>query len=156
MPDTVAERTIADEPFLIPRAVLALLAGLLLAGCQGPASTLDPAGRGADDIALLFRIMAAGAAVVWAIVVAIALYAGLVNPRPHSRRSARWLILGGGVLFPTVTLAERWVTAITQDLTRNDATQGVTFVTRMDYLSPLFNETVYCLGVEKLLDVTVF
>lgn len=105
MPDTVAERTIADEPFLIPRAVLALLAGLLLAGCQGPASTLDPAGRGADDIALLFRIMAAGAAVVWAIVVAIALYAGLVNPRPHSRRSARWLILGGGVLFPTVTLA---------------------------------------------------
>ena len=62
MPDTVAERTIADEPFLIPRAVLALLAGLLLAGCQGPASTLDPAGRGADDIALLFRIMAAGAA----------------------------------------------------------------------------------------------
>jgi NADH-quinone oxidoreductase subunit D len=33
-------------------------------------------------------------------------------------------------------------------------TQGVTFVTRMDYLSPLFNETTYCLGVEKLLGVT--
>jgi NADH-quinone oxidoreductase subunit D len=32
-------------------------------------------------------------------------------------------------------------------------TQGVTFVTRMDYLSPLFNETAYCLGVEKLLGV---
>ena len=26
-------------------------------------------------------------------------------------------------------------------------TQGVTFVTRMDYLAPLFNETAYCLGV---------
>jgi NADH-quinone oxidoreductase subunit D len=33
-------------------------------------------------------------------------------------------------------------------------TQGVTFVTRMDYLSPLFNETAYCLSVEKLLGIT--
>ncbi len=32
--------------------------------------------------------------------------------------------------------------------------QGVTFVTRMDYLSPFFNEAAYCLGVEKLLGVT--
>jgi NADH-quinone oxidoreductase subunit D len=30
-------------------------------------------------------------------------------------------------------------------------TQGVTFVTRADYLSPIFNEVGYCLGVEKLL-----
>lgn len=33
-------------------------------------------------------------------------------------------------------------------------TQGVTFVTRMDYLAPIFNETAYCLGVEKLLGIT--
>ena len=33
-------------------------------------------------------------------------------------------------------------------------TQGVTFVTRMDYLSPFFNETAYCLGVERLLGIT--
>ena len=33
-------------------------------------------------------------------------------------------------------------------------TQGTTFVTRMDYLSPLFNEAAYCLGVEKLLNIT--
>ena len=32
-------------------------------------------------------------------------------------------------------------------------TQGVTFLTRADYLSPIFNETVYCLGVESLLGV---
>jgi NADH-quinone oxidoreductase subunit D len=31
--------------------------------------------------------------------------------------------------------------------------QGVTFVTRMDYLAPIHNETAYCLAVEKLLDV---
>src|SRR6185503_7143284 len=31
--------------------------------------------------------------------------------------------------------------------------QGTTFVTRMDYLTPLFNETAYCLSVEQLLDI---
>src|ERR1700753_1733537 len=30
-------------------------------------------------------------------------------------------------------------------------TQAVTFLTRADYLAPLFNETSYCLAVEKLL-----
>ncbi len=33
--------------------------------------------------------------------------------------------------------------------------QGTTFVTRMDYLAPLFNETAYCLAVEKLLGIEV-
>jgi NADH-quinone oxidoreductase subunit D len=33
-------------------------------------------------------------------------------------------------------------------------TQGTTFVTRMDYLAPIFNETAYCLAVEKLLGIT--
>ena len=33
--------------------------------------------------------------------------------------------------------------------------QGCTNVTRMDYLSPLFNELVYCLAVEQLLEVEV-
>ncbi|HEX6967632.1 MAG TPA: NADH-quinone oxidoreductase subunit D [Micromonosporaceae bacterium] len=31
--------------------------------------------------------------------------------------------------------------------------QGTTFVTRMDYLAPIFNETAYCLAVEKLLGI---
>ena len=31
--------------------------------------------------------------------------------------------------------------------------QGTTFCTRMDYLSPFFNEAAYCLGVERLLDI---
>ena len=45
-------------------------------------------------------------------------------------------------------------TGIEKNLEYRNWTQGVTFVTRMDYLSPLFNETAYCLGVEKLLDIT--
>ncbi|MDR1078988.1 MAG: NADH-quinone oxidoreductase subunit D [Propionibacteriaceae bacterium] len=33
--------------------------------------------------------------------------------------------------------------------------QGSVFATRMDYVAPMFNEVVYCLAVEKLLDVAV-
>jgi NADH-quinone oxidoreductase subunit D len=45
-------------------------------------------------------------------------------------------------------------TGIEKNLEYRTWTQGVTFVTRMDYLAPFFNETAYCLGVEKLLGVT--
>ena len=45
-------------------------------------------------------------------------------------------------------------TGIEKNLEYRTWAQGVTFVTRMDYLSPFFNETAYCLGVEKLLGVT--
>ena len=45
-------------------------------------------------------------------------------------------------------------TGIEKNLEFRNWTQGVTFVTRMDYLSPFFNETAYCLGVEALLGIT--
>ncbi|WP_040808329.1 NADH dehydrogenase (quinone) subunit D [Nocardia concava] len=45
-------------------------------------------------------------------------------------------------------------TGIEKNLEYRPWVQGTTFVTRMDYLSPFFNETAYCLGVEKLLDIT--
>ncbi|MTA20211.1 MAG: NADH-quinone oxidoreductase subunit D, partial [Actinobacteria bacterium] len=45
-------------------------------------------------------------------------------------------------------------TGIEKNIEYRNWTQGVTFVTRMDYLSPLFNEAAYCLGVEKLLGIT--
>ena len=45
-------------------------------------------------------------------------------------------------------------TGIEKNLEFRYWTQGVTFVTRMDYLSPFFNEVAYCLGVEKLLGIT--
>ena len=34
-------------------------------------------------------------------------------------------------------------------------TQAVTFLTRADYLSPFFNESAYCMGVERLLGVEI-
>ena len=44
-------------------------------------------------------------------------------------------------------------TGIEKNMEFRSWTQGVTFCTRMDYLSPLFNETAFCLSVEKLLGI---
>jgi NADH-quinone oxidoreductase subunit D len=46
-------------------------------------------------------------------------------------------------------------TGIEKNLEYRNWTQGVTFVTRMDYLAPLHNEAAYCLAVEKLLGIQV-
>ena len=45
-------------------------------------------------------------------------------------------------------------TGIEKNMEFRTWTQGVTFVTRMDYLAPMFNETAYCLAIEKLLGIT--
>ncbi|EFL24152.1 MULTISPECIES: NADH-quinone oxidoreductase subunit D [Streptomyces] len=44
-------------------------------------------------------------------------------------------------------------TGIEKNLEFRNWTQGTTFVTRMDYLTPFSNEAAYCLGVEKLLGI---
>ena len=45
-------------------------------------------------------------------------------------------------------------TGIEKNIEFRTWTQGVTFCTRMDYLTPLFQETAFCLGVEQLLGIT--
>jgi NADH-quinone oxidoreductase subunit D len=45
-------------------------------------------------------------------------------------------------------------TGIEKSMEFRNWTQGVTFCTRMDYVAPLFNETAYCLAVERLLGIT--
>ncbi|HET7349479.1 MAG TPA: NADH-quinone oxidoreductase subunit D [Marmoricola sp.] len=44
-------------------------------------------------------------------------------------------------------------TGIEKNMEFRSWVQGVTFCTRMDYLSPFYNEMTYCLGVERLLDI---
>src|SRR5574341_1906265 len=44
-------------------------------------------------------------------------------------------------------------TGIEKNIEVRNWVQGVTFVTRMDYLSPFYNETAYCLAVERLLGI---
>jgi NADH-quinone oxidoreductase subunit D len=45
-------------------------------------------------------------------------------------------------------------TGIEKNMEYRTWTQGTTFCTRMDYLAPIFNETAYCMAVEKLLGIT--
>jgi cytochrome c oxidase subunit 2 len=49
--------------------------------------------------------MAGGALLIWAAMVALAIYAIWSRREPHTERQAKLLIVGGGVAFPTVTLA---------------------------------------------------
>ncbi|MGX1099375.1 cytochrome c oxidase subunit II [Amorphus sp. MBR-141] len=79
------------------------VAGLILAGCEGPQSALDAAGRDAAAVGNLFWVMVVGAVAIWAIVIGIAI-AAVLRP-PGSARAANALILGGGVAFPVVVLA---------------------------------------------------
>src|SRR4030088_331667 len=79
-----------------------------------------------------------------------------MGPQPPSTHGVLRLILE--IEGETITEARCGIgylhTGIEKNLEYRNWTQGVTFVTRMDYLSPFFNETAYCLGVEKLLGVT--
>ncbi|MGE3538733.1 MAG: cytochrome c oxidase subunit II [Candidatus Tectimicrobiota bacterium] len=78
---------------------------LWLSGCDGPQSALEPAGRSAERIAELFWEMVVGALVIWGAVMCLTVYAIYVRPTAHSQRLARFLILGGGAVLPTVVLA---------------------------------------------------
>src|SRR5688500_16472983 len=71
--------------------------------CGGPQSALETAGKDAAQIADLFGVMMAGALIVWAAVVAVAVYAIRVR-EPHTQRAANILIVGCGVVAPTVIL----------------------------------------------------
>lgn len=86
----------------LPRTV-AVACLFALTGCAGPQSALDPAGDGADRLATLFWVMLIGAAVLWAGMMALALYAARARGR-YSEAFGSSLILWGGAVFPTVVL----------------------------------------------------
>jgi NADH-quinone oxidoreductase subunit D len=64
------------------------------------------------------------------------------------------LELEGETVIEARTVIGYLHTGIEKNLEYRNWTQGSTFVTRMDYLAPMFNETGYALAVEKLLGVT--
>jgi cytochrome c oxidase subunit 2 len=84
---------------------LGLLIGALggVVSCGGPQSALVTAGADAEQIADLFTVMTVGALIVWAGVVAIAVYTIRVR-ESHSQRAANLMIIGGGVVAPTAVL----------------------------------------------------
>ena len=86
------------------RATPLLIAAACLAGCSGPQSSLDPAGRSAEQLAELFWWMAGGSVVVWALVVWLAASAVRGRVSEQTERQARLYVIGGGAIFPTVVL----------------------------------------------------
>ena len=71
---------------------------------QGMQSVLNPRGPDAEDLADLSWVLFIGATAIFILVAAVTCYA-LLAPRDRTRRlSTRWLIVGGGVLFPGVVL----------------------------------------------------
>ena len=76
----------------------------LLAGCSGPQSALEPAGRAAEQISTLFWWMAGGAALVWLMVMGLALSSIFNRMESGQERRMKILIIGGGVTFPTIVL----------------------------------------------------
>jgi cytochrome c oxidase subunit 2 len=69
-----------------------------------PQSALITAGRDAAQIGDLFMVMAVGAVLIWAAMIAIAIYSIRGEGRKHSQREASLFILGGGVALPTAVL----------------------------------------------------
>src|SRR5690606_12741091 len=82
-----------------------ITAVLILSGCSGVQSALDPAGRAADQIATLFYWLVGGAAIIWVAVVGLAFFALRAGPDSLLNRRASLLIIGGGTIVPTLVLA---------------------------------------------------
>ena len=85
------------------RMALTLALALSLSGCSGIQSALAPAGRGAEQIAKLFWWMAAGAVVVWCGVILLVIFS--IHSEARNKRQTAILIIGGGVIVPTLVLA---------------------------------------------------
>jgi cytochrome c oxidase subunit 2 len=74
-------------------------------GDTGSQSALEPAGQGSSLLAELFWGMTWGAALIWLIVIGLALYATYFARTRLSASAGRLLIIGGGVAFPFVVLS---------------------------------------------------
>lgn len=95
--------------------------GLALSGCAGEQSWLAPAGEGARTISTLFWIVVPAAALIWAVVIGLAVYAGSIRPRPHSERGASLMIIWGGIVAPTLTI---FVLMVVSLFVLDDLTEG--------------------------------
>jgi len=85
----------------VPSCALALV----LSGCSGPQSALDPAGEGGQRLADLFWLLTTGTLAIWGAAVALWIWGVYFARRPLGPRGRRWLLVGGGAVFPTALLA---------------------------------------------------
>ena len=80
------------------------LAFILLAGCTGPQSALDPAGPIAGAINGLGWAMTIGAAIILVVVVAVAWLAIRRRAQPQPMLGSNRLVVAGGIVLPVVVL----------------------------------------------------
>ncbi len=101
------EPTERDRDRVLPgaRAGSVLLGLSMLAACEGRQSVLAPAGADARVLGDLFMVMLVGAVVLWLSVNGLFFYVTRINPAALSKRFANGLIVGGGLLLPSVVLA---------------------------------------------------
>jgi cytochrome c oxidase subunit 2 len=113
------------------RSGLVAAAVLVLSGCGASdlQSALHPRGPAAADIDLMGRVMTVGAALVFLVTMA-ALAAALLDRRRHdaSKHRSRWLVIGGGAVFPTVVLGAllAWTSWLGAGLARPPADADLT------------------------------
>jgi cytochrome c oxidase subunit II len=67
-------------------------------------SSLDPAGNEAAQISKLFWVMTIGAIIVWLGMIGLLVYSVHVRAETFTRRKARLMIVGGGVIVPVTVL----------------------------------------------------
>jgi cytochrome c oxidase subunit II len=94
----------------------AVLAGCLLAACEGRFSTLDPASpeaRQVADLSWFMFVLAAGVMAVVGLLMAAALWrARHGRELPESRLNGMLLVVGGGIVLPLVVLPVLWVLSL--------------------------------------------
>ncbi|WP_143535046.1 cytochrome c oxidase subunit II [Roseivivax jejudonensis] len=108
------------------RALLALLPILLLSACGGVQSVLGPAGRDAEVIATLFWWMLGGAVVLWLLMNGLLIFVSRIDRRPYSPRAAEALIIGGGIVFPTLVLGILLAFALSEMPRQREPGSGLT------------------------------
>jgi cytochrome c oxidase subunit II len=75
-----------------------------LSGCADQQSALNPAGEEAQSVYVLFLTMAAGAAIIWLIVIGLMIHAFREGRKQHPQEGSQALILWGGAVFPSAVL----------------------------------------------------
>ncbi|MGR3464219.1 cytochrome c oxidase subunit II [Limimaricola sp.] len=103
----------ARRPLISRKTGVLLALPLLLAGCEGRQSVLVDGGADARILTDLFWVMLVGAVVLWVGMNGLFYWATRRNPAPHSQLAANWLVIIGGILFPTVTLGALLVYGLT-------------------------------------------
>jgi len=83
--------------------ILSLAAAVSLGGCSGALSTLEPAGRSAEEIAFLWWLMLAGGAGIFLLVMVL-LALAFRRRRRQEQQSERLWIMGGGLVFTSAVL----------------------------------------------------